>query len=161
MLRADSGLCRGPVRGRASVKFPMVRLRLRGERRERHGSGGGGRGGRIRGGGERLQHQGQRGSGRWPHRRRRRCVARAGYRGRGSPGLLQALRLVPPSRHPHLTAGAGLEVSRHVRNLILEEIKRAGRHIPPFVCVCVNFLRLCMIVYDVPLNIPSYVSTLM
>lgn len=112
VLCADSGLCDSPVRGRASVKLPMVRLRLLGERRERHG--GGGRGGCVRGGRERLQHQGQRGSGRWPHRRGR-CAARAGHRGR-SPGLLQGLRVAPASHHSYLSAGSGLEVSLYIRH---------------------------------------------
>lgn len=137
VLRADSGLCHRAVPGGASVKFPMVRLRFCGKRRER--LGGGRRGGGVGGGG--LQHQGQRWAGRWP-RRRGRGAAWAGHQGR-SPRLLQALHVAFPGHRSHFSAGAGLEVGPYSRNWIWGK-GRGERGCTFRLCVCVGYICVCV-----------------
>lgn len=100
VVRSDTHFYHHSVCGGAGAQLPIVRLRLLGHQRERHGCGCIGSGVQC---GEPLQHQGQRSAGRWP--------LRCGHRNPEQRSeLLQSLRVALPKRRARSSAVTGLEV---------------------------------------------------
>lgn len=109
VVRFNTRFYHHSVCGGAGAQLPMVRVRLLGRQRERHGCGCHGSGVQC---GESLQHQGQRSAGRWP--------LRCGHRNPEQRWeLLQSLCVALPKRRARSSAGTGLEVRERLELSIM------------------------------------------